>query len=359
MIGPWADVMLLGAGSAIAMLLLGVIRPNGETLAQLAVLALVLANFVNHPHFAYSYQIFYGSWSDVKAGAMPPDLSRRWWLAGAFVPVLLVFGLAGCAVFALRGNYQPMAWAVILMGLLVGWHYVKQGFGMAMVDAALKNCYWPAGTRRALLINAYACWAAAWALTASLITNQQIFWGIAKISLGIPPLLVAATCVIAAATTVWCALSVIRCGKQWHQQGLGWRQMPVAGLVAYLITMYLWMGMLSHEPAFALFIPLFHSLQYLTVIARYKSNEAKLEPQVRLLPFALKGALLGALGFWLLPGAADFLHTGKLPEHDGSPSVFIAAAWIFINVHHYFIDNVLWRQGNPKVKKFLFTAPNQ
>jgi hypothetical protein len=37
----------------------------------------------------------------------------------------------------------------------------------------------------------------------------------------------------------------------------------------------------------------------------------------------------------------------------------IACAWIFINVHHYFIDNVLWRQGNPKVKQFLFDPPAQ
>jgi len=26
-------------------------------------------------------------------------------------------------------------------------------------------------------------------------------------------------------------------------------------------------------------------------------------------------------------------------------------------VHHYFIDNVLWRQGNPNVKQFLLDSP--
>jgi hypothetical protein len=28
--------------------------------------------------------------------------------------------------------------------------------------------------------------------------------------------------------------------------------------------------------------------------------------------------------------------------------------YIFINVHHYFLDNVMWRRGNPDVQKHLF-----
>lgn len=356
--GPWADVLLLGAGSVIAMLLLRAWSPHGDTLAQLSIVALVLANFVNHPHFAYSYQIFYGSWSDVRQGAMPPDLRRRWWLAGVVVPIVLALGLAGGVHYAMQGNTVPLAATLALMALLVGWHYVKQGFGMAMVDAALKKCYWPPQTRRALLFNAYACWAAAWAVGASLVTGNNKFWGIGGLHLGVPLLVVAGAGLAAVATTAWCTLSLVRCFTQWQKKGLGWRQMPVAGLVAYLITLYLWLGLLTHEPAFALFIPLFHSMQYLTVVARYKANEAKIKPGIRLLPFTLRGVALGALGFWLVPGAAEFLQTGKMPQQDGSPYYFIAAAWIFINVHHYFIDNVLWRQGNPKVKQCLFDSPS-
>jgi hypothetical protein len=28
--------------------------------------------------------------------------------------------------------------------------------------------------------------------------------------------------------------------------------------------------------------------------------------------------------------------------------------WIFINVHHYFLDNVMWRRENPDTGKYLF-----
>ena len=35
-------------------------------------------------------------------------------------------------------------------------------------------------------------------------------------------------------------------------------------------------------------------------------------------------------------------------------SLFFFIVLIFINVHHYFLDNVMWRRGNPEVAKYLF-----
>ena len=34
--------------------------------------------------------------------------------------------------------------------------------------------------------------------------------------------------------------------------------------------------------------------------------------------------------------------------------MFLFVFWIFINVHHYFLDNVMWRRENPDTKKYLF-----
>lgn len=30
------------------------------------------------------------------------------------------------------------------------------------------------------------------------------------------------------------------------------------------------------------------------------------------------------------------------------------AAWVFVNVHHYFIDSVIWRSDNPDARRHLF-----
>jgi sulfite exporter TauE/SafE len=74
--------------------------------------------------------------------------------------------------------------------------------------------------------------------------------------------------------------------------------------------------------------------------------------RLRVLAFIVVGAILGALGFWLVPMAlADLVPYDKAVF--GS-SLFLFIAWIFINVHHYFLDNVMWRRGNPEVSKYLF-----
>lgn len=355
--GPWADVLLLGGGSLLALAVLSAMDLDADSIVTLSAVMLVLANFVNHPHFAFSYQMFYGSWEEVKLGAMPADLRRRWWLAGVIAPVLLALGLLVGAILSMRGEGFLLGSMLTLMGLLVGWHYVKQGFGMAMVDAALKKRYWPAEARRALLYNAYACWGAAWTIGNSTALAREL-WGVLAIEYRVPGAIVVASCALAVLTTAWCGLAVSRCMREWRAQQLGWKQMPVAGFVAYIITLYVWLGVIGSEPAFLLVIPFFHSLQYLTVVSRYKINEAHAYQwrPTRLAAFVITGVVLGALGFWLLPGLGDYLRTGQVPVLGQGVALAVACAWIFINVHHYLIDNVLWRQGNPKVKRFLFDA---
>jgi hypothetical protein len=38
------------------------------------------------------------------------------------------------------------------------------------------------------------------------------------------------------------------------------------------------------------------------------------------------------------------------------PTLFVSLFYIFINVHHYFLDNVMWRRGNPDIQKHVFGA---
>ena len=34
--------------------------------------------------------------------------------------------------------------------------------------------------------------------------------------------------------------------------------------------------------------------------------------------------------------------------------LFLFTVWIFINVHHYFLDSVMWRRENPDTRLYLF-----
>lgn len=356
--GVWLDLLLLGGGSVLVLAALLMIAPRGESLAVLASAMLVLANVVNHPHFAASYQMFYGTWRDVRREGLASDLQWRWAFAGFWAPFALIVALAVGAWQWLLGQGTLLGVMVSLMGALVGWHYVKQGFGMAMMDAALKRNYFKPAVRQALLINAYACWAAAWTLANNSPLAKGLF-GVAGIAIHVPPTLTLVVCLVAAVTTVWCGLALFRSTQEWHARGLSWQQCPWAGVLAYVISIYVWTVFVGLEPAFLLVVPFFHSLQYLTVVSRYKLNEAQFSSSTpsSLKTFVVVACVLGAVGFWMIPGALDFMRTGELPLWGEAAALATACAWLFINVHHYLIDNVLWRQGNPKVKQFLFDAP--
>lgn len=357
--GPASDVLLLGGASVLAFLVLQVVAVEGEGLSMLAWVMLALANVVNHPHFAHSYQLFYGAWPQLRRGEFPKTLARGWWLSGVVVPTLMALFLGAAAYRWSLGDKFWMGLAVNLMGALVGWHYVKQGFGMAMTDAAFKRCFWSASARRALLWNAYACWAYAWAVV-NTSSAGSYFWGVFNVRAAVPESMLLAVGLLAAASSAWVGLTVYGAVSAWRRAGVTWSGMPLNGVLAYVITLYLWTAFAGINPAYALVIPFFHSLQYLTVVWRYKLNEARTAGGIdatgraALWRFAARGFVLGALGFWLLPGLLERWQTGGWPTLTGGTSLAIAVAWLFINVHHYFIDTVLWRRENPNVSRHLF-----
>jgi hypothetical protein len=91
--GPLADVVLLGGGSLLLLLAVrfGLGLGKSESLAA----TLILANVINHPHFAHSYQIFYRGFRN-NVTSSEPGIRSRYLLAGVVVPVLLI-GLLGDA----------------------------------------------------------------------------------------------------------------------------------------------------------------------------------------------------------------------------------------------------------------------
>jgi hypothetical protein len=133
---------------------------------------------------------------------------------------------------------------------------------------------------------------------------------------------------------------------------------PVAlnGVFAYTVSLYAWL--LIRDPIVLLWIPLFHSLQYLTVVWRFEVNRiraqsSRVRPALRFALFAVSGIGLGYLGFWALPLWLD-ANVSYSKEVFGT-SLFLYAFWIFINIHHYALDSVMWRKGNPDVQRHLFS----
>ena len=63
--------------------------------------------------------------------------------------------------------------------------------------------------------------------------------------------------------------------------------------------------------------------------------------------------LAGWLAFELVPNQMD-VALGTFASWQ--MFFFFTAATLFINIHHYFIDNVVWRFNSPEVKKYLLGA---
>lgn len=339
------DFLLLGGGSLIALLALKLILGR-EDLAFAFTATLALAHIINHPHFAHSYQIFYRNFGE-KITKYPADLRWRYMVSGTVIPVALI-GLFGVTV--ILQSPKALGLGANLMFFLVGWHYVKQGYGMAMVDAVLKRAFYSNEEKRILLSNAYATWIFSWLLInhgAGSSTSQ--YWDIPYFSVPVPLPIVFIAGGICAYTSVRLCFTLRN--RLRTNQPLAWN-----GVIAYAASLYAWL--LIRDPLVLLWIPFFHSLQYMSVVWRQEINRShsvpsSIRPTLRLAFFAVSAYGLGYIGFWALP---EWLNANiDYPKDLFGESLFFYLFWIFINVHHYFLDTVMWRKGNPDVQAHLFS----
>lgn len=346
---PVVDFLCLGG---LSLLVLPWLWYQGEAARPvLAAGALFLADILNHPHFAHSYQIFYrGIGGKLRGQDISTPLRVRYVVAGIVVPILL----GGFLVTTIwQRNLVWLGYAGNAMLFLVGWHYTKQGYGMLMVDAAYKRRFFRDPEKKVLIANAYATWLFFW-VYGNYAVHEYELWGLKYYAFGFPLWLVWIGLAVMGAT----ALTSLGVFGRAVAQG---RPLPWTGVVVYLLTLYMWTGG-RVAPVMLLLIPAFHSLQYLIVVWRFELNRAGadaakagggMSPPVRFILFVAIGIVLGLAGFWWIPKFLEAHVDLNIADFEGA--VFLFAFWIFINVHHYFIDNVIWRRDNPETKAFLFS----
>ena len=356
--GPWVDFLTLGGGSFVVLGALAAFFPRDDaSRAALAGAMLLLAHFVNHPHFAHSYQLFYRDFVR-KAFSDESPLAARYRFAGIMIPALLA---AFFAIALSQGTAALLGLAANVMFFTVGWHYAKQGYGILMLDAARKSVRFPETARRWLLGNTHLVWFTWWLVANDALRAKQL-WGIEYYLLDVPEAVLipmAALAAMSTAVTAWRLTAACRAAGA----------LPVNGLVAYAAAAYVWLFVGRLDPILLFVVPFFHSLQYLAVVWRYQLNvetdrrddgdRTDWRRWLRSTPFglarfALAGGILGAAGFWGAPLAADAL--GGYDRAAFGTAAFLFVAWTFINIHHYFIDNVIWRRGNPEMARHLFRA---
>lgn len=349
----------MGGGSLIALPIIGAVIPdsgmNGVHFA-----ALLIALIVNFPHFIHSYQVFYGSFGDIVlrpgAGGL---LHHRYLWAGVAVPAILIGILAQALMMP---EPDLLRYSINAMAFFVGWHYVKQGYGMLMADAAMKRSFFSAAAKKCLLINAYVCWAMSWLLINDTLSERS-FLNLNYYAFDVPDGAPIITAIVLCLSSLW-SLGVLVTHA--HKHG---RAFPVSGATAYVTSLYVWLSV-QHDPEIVAFIPAFHSLQYLYMIWRYRWNVEAERPdatsrmgdgvgqmnvsraQARFATYIVAAILLGVVAFLIVPAALDLYVPYDRARFGDRP--FMVAIWVFINIHHFFIDNAMWRKENPHTLRHLF-----
>lgn len=344
--------MAVGALTLLLLPLAWLLRTSlGLEASELAVGFVMFhaAHFMNDPHFAVTYLLFY---KDIRARALGGAWSAlqrlRYVVAGFVVPAVLVTW-AGCALFA--RSAQALGFMAQLMYLLVGWHYAKQGFGVLTVLSARRGVRFSSGERTAVLAHCYAAWAFAFANPARAAGMFEekgvVYWAPAR-----PQWLELASGTALALSTF--ALVFVLVAK-WRRE----RALPCTPLLGFLVTIWFWTIYTTIDPLVRYVIPALHSLQYLYFVWLMKRNEARANEgpplfgppvRTRLTALALSALFLG----WLLfRGVPDLLDTSVASTWANAPSAhalgatpFFAAFFLVVNLHHYFMDYVIWRRDN-------------
>lgn len=353
---PLLDFLLLGGASLILLPAVMVFLPV-ETLSAWKILPLLIIIFFmldyigNFPHFAYSYQLMYQDFYKKVRGMIDPPLQFRYIFAGIIVPVAMVIFFVFCYQ---QKSTLLLKQAVNVMLLTAGWHYAKQGFGILIVTSTMRKIFYSTWERRLLLFNAHLMWVYAWVMF-NTGSQTKVYFEISFSTIGFPVILEhILNYVVCISTVVLCVMFL----RKYKKESVA---PPVNGLTAYMAAVYLWIilrfGLGYDHPIHPviLLIPFMHSIQYIAIVMRMKSNEVKQNhiSLIAFLSFILFGIVIGALMFETIPTLLD----KQIPYNKSiyGTALFMFMFWIFINIHHYFIDNVIWRREGGEVKKFLFS----
>lgn len=325
-------------------------------------LAFYGAYVINDPHFSVTYLLFY---RDARRRAFGVDYGLpyriRYLLAGVAVPL----GLVTWAAFALAlRSAGALGWMIQLMYLLVGWHYAKQAFGVLTVLSGRRGARFTPRERTIILVHCYAAWAFAWANPAVAAAEFEEK-GVVYRALAHPRWLEIAAGTALALSTAVLALAV---AAKWRRDR---RSLPVAPLTVFLISVWSWTIYTSVDPLVQYVIPALHSIQYLYFVWLMRRNEARAEegpPRFgRPAPVRLAALSVSALslGWLLFRGAPSLLDAAFAPHPRRGvapgalgPTPFFAAFFVVVNIHHYFMDAVIWRRENPDTRH-LQAAPTR
>ena len=366
------DFWLLGGASLLVWLVMIVFQGFRASWAvdqhfkNLTVTTASLSLLINYPHFLISYKLAYTRgrtfvtthwWQLI---VVPLGLVSLFAAAYAFYDVPVgnlplvsstsrTIGQWGANAAVLSGPRLGdllFTAAFNLMMFTVGWHYTKQVFGCMMVYSYFDR-YALTSMQRTLTKSALL---SIWGMNfvySNIGGTQNTFSQFKYYSFDLPDIAGPISELIVVAGFFLVLYKVFYA----NYRATG--QRPSLNLLAPFVALYVWWLPQTRQYEFYfLLTPFFHSLQYLAFV--YKMEDTRLRTtrhrEVQATVIVVGTILAGWLAFELLPNTID----NELGTFNAwGMFFFFTAAMLFINIHHYFIDNVLWRFRDPEVRAFL------
>ena len=330
MLSPIIDILCVGGLSLIVFVPL-LLSGRSDLLLIGAGAQAWVATAINMPHFMASYRMVYRSRQTIR--------QHKW--ASVYVPAILL----GYTVIAIwEAQYSPVLVIVLIAisSIYLAWHYTGQVWGMMASYAYLDGARFD--ERERFLIRTSLRILLAWHVTWFLYTQLKDPSAVRPVYL-----------IVSAGTLVALGLGAAGIARMRRRTG---RLPPTRALVAWL-AIFVWYAVMARDPRAIFWIQIAHALQYLAFPIRVEINRTAANPAAAGRRVATHMALYAAgllvvsyVVAQIVPGTAMSVVADIFGEQPGRVAPMLIL--VFINIHHYFTDGVIWHISNPEVRKELF-----
>ncbi|HEU4994250.1 MAG TPA: hypothetical protein VFT29_05495 [Gemmatimonadaceae bacterium] len=330
-LSPAIDLMLVGG---LSVLVLVPLLLSGRT--DLVIIGAGaqawIATLINMPHFMASYRMVYRSKEMI--------LRHKW--ASIYIPAIL---LAYIVVALWEAQSAKPIMVIVLVSIAsayLAWHYTGQVWGMMSSYTFLGGQRFD--DRERFLIRTGLRILLAWHVTWFLYTQLRN-----------PDLVRPAYYVVSAGTLVAFTLGLTGLIRMRRRTG---KLPPTRALVAWF-ALFVWYAAMARDPKAIFWIQIAHALQYLAFPLRVEMNRTLKTVAKSSAKFAAHMAAYGVgllvvsyLVVKIVPGPAMGVVAQIFGEEPGKAAPILIL--MFINIHHYFTDGVIWHISNPEVRQELF-----
>jgi hypothetical protein len=329
-LSPAVDLLLVGGLSLIVFVPLLLSGRSDLVLIGAGAQAWV-ATLINMPHFMASYRMVYRSREMI--------LRHKW--ASMYVPAILLVYI----VVALWEAQNSPVLVIVLISVAsayLAWHYTGQVWGMMASYAYLEGAKFD--DRERLLIRSGLRILLAWHVVWFLYTQLRDPSKVRPVYL-----------LVSAGTALAFVLGVVGLARMRRRTG---KLPPARALVAWL-AIFVWYAVMARDPKAIFWIQIAHAMQYLAFPIRVEINRTLRTRAESARRFAVHMTLYGvgllALSYLvvqIVPGTAMGVVADVFGEQPAKAAPILIL--MFINIHHYFTDGVIWHISNPEVRKELF-----